>query len=382
VQTLFTCLYCQRPAAIKNKVLKVFCHGVLKTCEINKRAASQASVYEVFLCFANRHASAYRNALHSHNTRVVGEQFKHSHIFKSAQEEDLSTSTGGFALCEEMTEEQVSASLASVEDELQQQIKDLRARGDGGGATTSNQTMAADREEGEEEEGEGLWQQLEGLLARIRLRRGWFAVTCHLSKGFKSIRAARKSIAYSRTQLALVRKSVSLYHDLSATPAHAPANAHAETETPHNYAFQPQLNLKHMAPSPPRAVRLLSIDEALQEVEVVLQQLDSLCVRLPLITNLQQLQHVLADFAADIHPLPGAMPRSFLRIMLWSDNKILGSQVTCVSVCLLIKCERERAREREKMREKEREREMGREREYLNIVRCIRGQMCWTLLER
>ena len=47
VQTLFTCLYCQRPAAIRNKTLKVYCQGVLKTCEVAKRAASRASVYEV-----------------------------------------------------------------------------------------------------------------------------------------------------------------------------------------------------------------------------------------------------------------------------------------------------------------------------------------------
>ena len=47
VQTLFTCLYCQRPAAIQNKTLQVYCRGVLKTCEVSKRAASRASVYEV-----------------------------------------------------------------------------------------------------------------------------------------------------------------------------------------------------------------------------------------------------------------------------------------------------------------------------------------------
>ena len=38
------------------------------------------------------------------------------------QEEDLSTNTGGFALCEDMTEEQVSAALLSEEETLQQQV--------------------------------------------------------------------------------------------------------------------------------------------------------------------------------------------------------------------------------------------------------------------
>ena len=47
VQTLFTCLYFQRPAAIRNRLLKVYCQGVLKTCEVAKRAASRANVYEV-----------------------------------------------------------------------------------------------------------------------------------------------------------------------------------------------------------------------------------------------------------------------------------------------------------------------------------------------
>jgi hypothetical protein len=34
---------------------------------------------------------------------------------------------------------------------------------------------------------------------------------------------------------------------------------------------------------------------------------------------------------ARLHPLPGAIPRSFLRLCLWSDNKILGSEVSHVS---------------------------------------------------
>lgn len=158
-------------------------------------------------------------------------------------------------------------------------------------------------------------------MARIRLRRGWFAAVCHLSKGFKSLRSARKSVAYCQTQLALVRESVHLYQELEF----------ASTEVARqNFAFQPLLNLKHMAPSPPRAVRLLSRDEALDELEQVLRQLDCLCLRLPLVTNLSQLQHVLIDFGVSIHPQPGAIPRSFLRIMLWSDCKILGSQGSMV----------------------------------------------------
>lgn len=121
-----------------------------------------------------------------------------------SQEEDLSTNTGGFALCEDMTEEQVSASLLAEEEELQQQVKAWKAA-----AAASKEEAAGDPSSqaarGEEGRHAAEGQGLEALLARVRLRRGWYAVVCHLSKGFKSLRPARKSIAYAQTQLALVR---------------------------------------------------------------------------------------------------------------------------------------------------------------------------------
>jgi len=324
VQTLFTCLYCQRPAAIKNNTLKVFCHGVMKTTEVATKAASRASVHE---------------------------------------EEDLSTNTGGFALCQELTEEEVSASLKAEEELLEQRVKAWKsvASGKGGAEQSSHNGSATNVGDGSASDPMH-GQRLEALLARIRLRRGWYAVVCHLSKGFKSMKSARKSIAYSLSQLARVREGVCLYHDdaagtlcltasmhvlicpltgtdteaaagagaphpaLEPAPAPLPAAAAAAASTT-NYAFQPKLNLKHMAPSPPRAVRLLSVSEALDELSQLLAHLDTLCARLPLIKNLQQLQHVLADWGASLHPHPGGLPRTFLRICLYADNKILGSQV-------------------------------------------------------
>ena len=242
------------------------------------------------------------------------------------QEEDLSTNTGGFALCEDLKEEEVSAALLAEEEELQQQLKLWKAAraqeasppgapegtAGGDGAGSSGVRGGEDAQKGAE---------VEAALARIRLRRGWYAVVCHLTKGFKGLRAARKSIGYSLAQLAHVRDSVHLYQEAAASAAEGGREC---------YAFQPLLNLKHMAPSPPRAVRLLSVDEALLELGQVLEQLDRLCVRLPLVSNLMQLQHLLSDLGAGLHPQPAAIPRSFLRIMLWSDSKILGSQGSMV----------------------------------------------------
>ena len=178
VQTLFTCLYCQRPAAIKNNTLRVFCHGVMKTTEVVTKAASRASVHE---------------------------------------EEDLSTNTGGFALCQELTEEEVSASLKAEEELLEQRVKAWKsvASGKGGAEESTHNGLAANVGDGSASDPMH-GRRLEALLARIRLRRGWYAVVCHLSKGFKSMKSARKSIAYSLSQLARVREGVCLYHDDAA----------------------------------------------------------------------------------------------------------------------------------------------------------------------
>jgi len=59
-----------------------------------------------------------------------------------------------------------------------------------------------------------------------------------------------------------VGKSVHLYNDPSVT-----------VRASESYAFQPLLNLKYMAPSPPRAVRLLTVPEALEEMSLVLSRL-------------------------------------------------------------------------------------------------------------
>jgi hypothetical protein len=242
------------------------------------------------------------------------------------QEEDLSTNTGGFALCEDLKEEEVSAALLAQEEELQQQLKLWKAARalDGSPPGAGADAACGDgADSGGVRGGEDAQQgaEVEALLARIRLRRGWYAVVCHLTKGFKGLRPARKSIGYSLAQLALVRASVHLYQEAAASAAEGARTC---------CAFQPLLNLKHMAPSPPRAVRLLSVDEALDELGQVLEQLDRLCARLPLVSNLMQLQHLLADLGSSLHPQPAAIPRSFLRIMLWSENKILGSQGSMV----------------------------------------------------
>ena len=103
--------------------------------------------------------------------------------------------------------------ISSVSDLHCQQVKAWKAAaGAGSGGKGCAEHGGAERG-GDGKEGliDGVEGRLfEALLARVRLRRGWYAVVCHLSKGFKSLRSARKSIAYSQTQLALVRGSASM----------------------------------------------------------------------------------------------------------------------------------------------------------------------------
>eukprot|EP00286_Rhodomonas_abbreviata_P012374 CAMPEP_0181340808 /NCGR_PEP_ID=MMETSP1101-20121128/30051_1 /TAXON_ID=46948 /ORGANISM="Rhodomonas abbreviata, Strain Caron Lab Isolate" /LENGTH=83 /DNA_ID=CAMNT_0023451997 /DNA_START=6 /DNA_END=254 /DNA_ORIENTATION=+ len=75
-----------------------------------------------------------------------------------------------------------------------------------------------------------------------------------------------------------------------------------------------------MAPSPPRAVRILSILDAFAELQKQLLHLDSLCQRIPQVTELSQLERFVASYTSS-SPAPGVVPRSFLRLLLSPDIK-------------------------------------------------------------
>jgi hypothetical protein len=187
VQTLFTCLYCHCPDDVTSEPLKLYLQALLKGCDATKRAVSKASVYE---------------------------------------EEDFSVNMGGHAFCDGVSDEEITARFSALEDSLQRALKEARARAGEGDAA------AAD---------EARWT--EGLIARMVLRKAYYATIGHLSKGLKGLRAARKSIAYALAQL----------------PAVAASRAYDASRVA-RVAFQPELNMKLMAPSPPRAVNILCVD--------------------------------------------------------------------------------------------------------------------------
>eukprot|EP00288_Rhodomonas_lens_P006601 CAMPEP_0177722806 /NCGR_PEP_ID=MMETSP0484_2-20121128/17876_1 /TAXON_ID=354590 /ORGANISM="Rhodomonas lens, Strain RHODO" /LENGTH=197 /DNA_ID=CAMNT_0019235201 /DNA_START=84 /DNA_END=674 /DNA_ORIENTATION=- len=92
VQTLFTSIHCHRPAAIVHETLRIYCQALLKCCDITKRVVSKASVHE---------------------------------------EEDFSTNIGGYSLCEELTDEEVTAALTAHEEALSQKAKTYKLQREG-----------------------------------------------------------------------------------------------------------------------------------------------------------------------------------------------------------------------------------------------------------
>ena len=108
-----------------------------------------------------------------------------------------------------------------------------------------------------------------------------------------------------------VGKSVHLYNDPSVT-----------VRASESYAFQPLLNLKYMAPSPPRAVRLLTVPEALEEMALVLFRLALPPACPP--ARLRPLPYVLS-FRGHTPVLPGCRS-SVLSLALLSH--------TCACMCV------------------------------------------------
>eukprot|EP00960_Hanusia_phi_P068185 766781-Hanusia_phi.AAC.1 len=327
VQSVFTCLYCHRPDEIQNQSLRyrhaledsnmrsgtrLYCQALLKSCEMVKKAVSKANVYE---------------------------------------EEDFSLNLGGFSFYDKLSEEEIMRYFSSLCDMLclltrrgqlpnetgrviakglaafissrgthsdgHQHLKQVKTSGNGqveGAESREGPSEGQEmRQQGTAAEGFILEQQgiplLEAFLARIRLRRAWMGVLHNLSKGFKSLKSAHKFISHALSQLAVTRGTVN--YDSSKVG---------------KFAIQPRLNMKLMAPSPPRPVPILDLSAAFDELEEQLCFLRTLCLKLPFITSLCQLQHLLEGYTS-ASPAPGALPRSFLRLLLTSGN-FLGGEHT------------------------------------------------------
>lgn len=229
-QTVFTCLYMHRPELIQHPALKAYCECVLKTCSVVKRAVSRAEVFE---------------------------------------EEDFSTNTGGFKLLEGSGDQEVTSEMTDAEQAVEKKMKQLKE--DGADPNSSD------------------YKWLLAVVTRMRLRRALHSMHLHLSKGFKGIAAAKKSIAYALVQLDAVSKGTD-YDDSRISAV----------------AFQPKLNVKMMAPSPPRTVQILTIEEAIAFLSKNLRHLMWLCNTVPTVTDLQSLETVSHPSSFSIHVLPEA----------------------------------------------------------------------------
>eukprot|EP00281_Chroomonas_sp_CCMP1168_P015280 CAMPEP_0206213614 /NCGR_PEP_ID=MMETSP0047_2-20121206/1217_1 /ASSEMBLY_ACC=CAM_ASM_000192 /TAXON_ID=195065 /ORGANISM="Chroomonas mesostigmatica_cf, Strain CCMP1168" /LENGTH=757 /DNA_ID=CAMNT_0053635777 /DNA_START=358 /DNA_END=2631 /DNA_ORIENTATION=+ len=197
------------------------------------------------------------------------------------EEEDFSTNTGGFGLLEELGDSEVTSDMTACEEAVSKEIKAAEA-----------------------EAPEVKW--LQAIVARMRLRRALHSMHLHLSKGCKGIGSAKKSIAYALVTLESVKKAID-YDESRICPV----------------AFQAKLNVKMMAPSPPRTVQILTIHEAIEMLSKNLKHLMWLCNTIPTVSSLVSLQTVLSTFTL-MRPSPTVVPRSYMRLLVYSEGKIMG----------------------------------------------------------
>ena len=126
---------------------------------------------------------------------------------------------------------------------------------------------------------------MEAVLVRLRLRRALINTQLHLQKGWKGLSSARKGASRSLELLSRLRETL-CYDATRVSPL----------------AFQPELNMRMMAPSPPRAVRILTVPAAAARLDATLTHILAMCEQLPLITRLPQLTAWLAGFTAPSGP--------------------------------------------------------------------------------
>ncbi|CAG8515287.1 6352_t:CDS:10 [Paraglomus occultum] len=95
--------------------------------------------------------------------------------------------------------------------------------------------------------------------------------------------------------------------------------------------FDPMINRKLVSQTPPRPIKLLSIEESLNDLDNLLKEVISICGVIEY-KSASSLQNYFAYFAAR-RPAPCAFSRSLLQSTLCTDDRVLG----CMSMHQLVK---------------------------------------------
>lgn len=283
-QTVFSCIYLLRlDRTTSHTLLNSYCRVVRATCDAVVSAVSST---------------------------------------RTNEEEDLFTMTYGLQLKGEGDEKCLSI-LHAVEETISRQLRACKAPSSKKRILEDIEPLQtnADLEEG----------FCKALLCRLRFRKHFYHVLTSMRRPQgKGLKLARKHIAYCLSELDSMLK---LGEFLRSNNSYGIIINGSENETTASgcqpIGFDPTLNSRLSAPTPPRAIKLLSWKKAIEYFQKLLHDLDIIC-SYSLDTVLEAVLRFVVDFQK-LHP--DLVARSYLQLLLVQDGKIFGQDPVFLVIC-------------------------------------------------
>ncbi|KAI5681918.1 hypothetical protein M9H77_03146 [Catharanthus roseus] len=283
-QTVFSCIYLLRPdRTSSHALLHSYCRVVRATCNLVVSAVSET---------------------------------------RTNEEEDLFTITYGLQLKAEGDEKCLSI-LHAVEETISRQFRACKA-------PTSKKRVLEDIEplQTNPDLEEGFCK---ALLCRLRFRKHFYHVLISMRRPQgKGLELARKHITYCLSELDSMLK---LGEFLRLNNSYGTIVDGIENQTTASgcqpIGFDPTLNSRLSAPTPPRAIKLLSWRKAIEYFQKLLYDLHILCF-CSLDSALEMVMHFVVEFQK-LHP--DLVARSYLQLLLVQDGKIFGRDPIFAVIC-------------------------------------------------
>ncbi|CAL9222727.1 unnamed protein product [Arabidopsis halleri] len=281
-QTVFSCIYVLRPERTSSQaLLHSYCRVIRATCRAVVSVVSDA---------------------------------------RTNEEEDLFTMTYGLPFNEDEDAKGLIL-LNAVEETICRQLRACKA--------TSSKRRLLEELEPLQTNPDLEESFCKALLCRIRFRKHFLhALNCMRRPQGRGLELARKHIAYCISELDSVLESAeSLRLDIVENgKTEIEESTTASGRSP--IGFDPTLNKRLSAPTPPRAIKLLSWKKAIDYYVKLLHNLDQICV-FPLEPDLDAVLLFVTRFQKS---RPDLVARAHLQLLLVQDGKLYGRD-TFLSIC-------------------------------------------------
>ncbi|KAK7832622.1 n-alpha-acetyltransferase 35 [Quercus suber] len=295
-QTVFSCIYLLRPdRTSSHALLHSYCRVIRATCKAVISVVSDARTHEVKVIRATCKAVI----------SVVSDARTH-------EEDDLFTMAYGLPLDGDGDEKCLSL-LNAVEETISRQLRACKA-------PSSRRRVLEDMEPLQTnldlEEG-----YCKALLCRLRFRKHFYHVLTSMRRPQgRGLELARKHIATCLSELDCIYRSSDFLRSSASGTSEDGIEDRTTASGCQPIGFDASLNCRLSAPTPPRAIKILSWKKAIEYFVKLLHDLDIIC-SYSLDPSLEGVLQFVVQFQKS---QPDLVARAHLQLLLVQDGKLYG----------------------------------------------------------